>query len=89
MSRPEALSVGDVVCAFEARSVHLLDCIDMPGVCVIQPGCRLRTVLMEAEKRQLEYLESVSIAELLPPSGALVELKGLSGGEVPVLVPEA
>lgn len=36
------------------------------GVCVIQPGCTLRGVLREGERRQFEYLDSVSLQELLP-----------------------
>src|SRR3954462_10848445 len=49
------VTVGGVVRDFEGRNVHLLECIDTPGVCVIQPGCALRHVLAEAERRQLAY----------------------------------
>src|SRR3954452_14316078 len=45
---PGAITVGRVILDFEAN-MHLLDCVSMPGVCVIQPGCTLRGVLAEAE----------------------------------------
>ena len=48
---------------------HLLECVETPGVCVIQPGCTLRRVLAEAERRQMEYLDGVTLASLLPRSG--------------------
>lgn len=70
-----AISVGDVIRDFEGRNVHLLDCVETPGVCVIQPGCGLRTALAEAERRQMEYLDGVTLESLLPVGGGLVALK--------------
>lgn len=70
----EEVTVGGVVRDFEGRGVHLLECLDTPGVCVIQPGCTLRTVLAEAERRQLEYLDGVTLGALLPATGGLVSL---------------
>jgi Rrf2 family nitric oxide-sensitive transcriptional repressor len=46
--------------------MHLLDCVATPGQCVIQTGCILRGVLAEAERRQMEYLDSVTLEALLP-----------------------
>jgi Rrf2 family transcriptional regulator, nitric oxide-sensitive transcriptional repressor len=69
-----AITVGAVVRAFEGRNVHLLDCVDTPGVCVIQPGCRLRGVLARAEQLQMEYLDGVTLADLVPPGSDLVSL---------------
>lgn len=71
------ISVGEVVRDFEGRNVHLLDCVDTPGTCVIQPGCALRGVLAEAERRQMDYLEGVSVASLVPAKGGLVTLMAL------------
>lgn len=72
LARPvETITVGELVRAFEGN-MHLLECVSTPGVCVIQPGCRLRGVFAEAERRQMEYLDQVSIASLLPPEGDLV-----------------
>ena len=56
----------------------MLECIDTPGVCVIQPACKLRKVLAEAERRQMEYLDGVTVANLLPATtGALIGLAAL------------
>lgn len=68
------VTVGGVVRDFEGRNVHLLECVDTPGSCVIQPGCALRGVLVEAERRQLEYLDGVTLKALLPATGDLVTL---------------
>lgn len=64
------VKVGAVIRAFEG-STHLLDCIETPGVCVIQPSCRLRGVLAEGERRMFGYFDGVTLAELVPPSGRL------------------
>ena len=48
---PADIAVGDVVERFEG-SLHLLDCVAVDNVCRIQPGCRLRHVLAEAERIQ-------------------------------------
>jgi Rrf2 family nitric oxide-sensitive transcriptional repressor len=69
---PERISVGEVVRDFEERNIHLLECVDTPRVCVIQPGCTLRGVLAEAERRQMEYLDGVTLQSLLPAKGDLV-----------------
>jgi Rrf2 family nitric oxide-sensitive transcriptional repressor len=72
LNRPLAeLSVGAIVRHFEGRNVHLLECVDTPGVCVLQPGCSLMKVLREAERRQMEYLDSVTLADLVPRRGGL------------------
>ena len=75
--KPSEISVGAVVRAFEGREVHLLECIETPGVCVIQPGCKLRGVLAEAERRQMEYLDGVTLANILPETTTLGVSLGL------------
>jgi Rrf2 family nitric oxide-sensitive transcriptional repressor len=70
----ETLTVGQVVRAFET-STHLLECVGTADVCVIQPGCRLRGVMAEAEQRMLEYLDTVRLGDLLPSAGSLTEWK--------------
>jgi Rrf2 family nitric oxide-sensitive transcriptional repressor len=47
-------------------NMHLLDCVGLPGRCVIQPGCTLRGVLAEAERIQMEYLNGITIESLIP-----------------------
>jgi Rrf2 family transcriptional regulator, nitric oxide-sensitive transcriptional repressor len=59
------ITVGRVILDFEGNT-HLLDCVGSPGVCVIQPGCTLRGVLAEAERVQMDYLNSVTLESLLP-----------------------
>jgi Rrf2 family transcriptional regulator, nitric oxide-sensitive transcriptional repressor len=63
---PGAITVGRVILDFEGN-LHLLDCVAAPGLlCVIQPGCTLRGVLTEAERLQMDYLNSVTLEALLP-----------------------
>lgn len=67
------ISVGEVVSAMEGNT-HLLECIATAGVCVIQPACKLRHVLREAERVQMDYLNAVQLSEIVIPGGQLVEL---------------
>ncbi len=62
---PAAIVVGRVVLEFEGN-MHLLDCVGAPDQCVIQPGCTLRGVLAEAERLQMDYLNSITLEALLP-----------------------
>ena len=62
---PGSITVGRVILDFEGNT-HLLDCVGSPGVCVIQPGCTLRGVLAEAERLQMDYLNSITLESLLP-----------------------
>ena len=62
---PEDISLGEVVERFEGN-LHLLDCIDQEDVCVIQSFCKLKGVLAEAERIQLDYLNSVTLADVAP-----------------------
>jgi Rrf2 family transcriptional regulator, nitric oxide-sensitive transcriptional repressor len=62
---PAEITVGQVVLDFEGN-MHLLDCAAAPVSCVIQPGCILRGVLAEAERRQMDYLNSITLESLLP-----------------------
>ncbi len=66
LARPVGeITVGRVVLDFEGNA-HLLECVGTPGVCAIQPGCTLRAVLAEAERLQMDYLNSVTLEGLLP-----------------------
>ena len=69
---PGRVTVGEVLRAFEGQNLHLLECLGTPGVCVIQPGCTLRRALAEAARRQMEYLDGVTLGSLLPASRDLV-----------------
>src|SRR6056297_3032474 len=70
---PEQITVGEVVTAFEG-GMHLLDCTGMDGVCVIEGFCKLKTVLSEAERLQLDYLHSVTLADVLPTKRQLAKV---------------
>jgi Rrf2 family nitric oxide-sensitive transcriptional repressor len=59
------ISVGEVILAFEGN-MHLLECVGTADVCAIQRFCPLLGVLAEAERRQVDYLNSVTLADVLP-----------------------
>lgn len=64
------ISVGEVVTAFEGN-MHLLECVGIEGVCVIEGFCKLKRVLSEAERIQVEYLNGVSLSDVIPTSRQL------------------
>jgi Rrf2 family nitric oxide-sensitive transcriptional repressor len=65
LARPAgSITIGAVIRAFEGTT-RMLECVDTPGVCVIQPGCGLRLALAEAERRQMDYLDGISIGSLV------------------------
>ena len=71
---PKNISVGEVISDFEG-STHLLDCVVAERkICAIQPGCKLRGVLATAEKIQLDYLNSVSLRDVVRPGHDLISL---------------
>jgi Rrf2 family transcriptional regulator, nitric oxide-sensitive transcriptional repressor len=66
LARPAAeIPLGDVILAFEGN-LHLLECVGTADVCAIQRFCPLLGVLAEAERLQVEYLNSVTLADVLP-----------------------
>lgn len=71
---PDKIRLGDVIAAFEGR-LKLLDCVDTEGVCAIESFCRLKTVLSYAEKIQTDYLNSVTLADVLPGDRQMHELR--------------
>jgi Rrf2 family nitric oxide-sensitive transcriptional repressor len=77
--RPEEIRVGQVILDCEGN-MHLLDCVGIENVCVIQPGCKLKTVLAKAERIQMEYLQSVKLSDLLTPGVTLLQIRD-SGGK--------
>jgi Rrf2 family nitric oxide-sensitive transcriptional repressor len=71
--RPESITVGEVIAEFEGN-MHLLECVATENVCVIQSGCKLKHVLARAEQIQMDYLASVTLAEILIDHPAVVPL---------------
>lgn len=41
-------------------------CVGIEDVCVIQPFCKLKGVLAEAERVQRDYLNSVTLRDVTP-----------------------
>lgn len=78
LGRPAgSISVGAVVREFEG-STRMLECVDTPGVCVVQPGCALRGVLAEAERRQMDYLDGVTLGSLAAGTPELLSIGGIA-----------
>lgn len=74
LARPaQSISLADVIERFEG-GMHLLDCVRIDDVCVIQPGCRLRTILAEAEQVQLDYLRRFTLADIVDAGADLIQL---------------
>lgn len=63
--KPEDVRLGEVVEAFEGN-MHLLDCVATDDICAIQSFCKLKGALAEAERVQLDYLNSVTLADVAP-----------------------
>jgi Rrf2 family nitric oxide-sensitive transcriptional repressor len=63
--KPEEIRLGEVVLEME-RNMHLLECVSVENVCVIQPFCKLKSALAEAERVQMDYLNNVTLKDVLP-----------------------
>ena len=59
------IRLGEVIEAFEGN-MHLLDCVHIEDVCVIQPFCKLKNILATAERIQMEYLNSLTLLDVIP-----------------------
>ncbi|RMD82323.1 MAG: Rrf2 family transcriptional regulator [Candidatus Dadabacteria bacterium] len=70
---PDAIVIGDVVSSFEGP-MHLLDCVAMDDVCAIERFCKLKGVLAEAERLQTEYLNGITLADVLPTKRQLAKV---------------
>lgn len=62
---PEDISVGEIVNAVEG-DMHLLDCVVLEKVCVIERSCKLKQVMAKAEQIQRDYFNSVRLTDVLP-----------------------
>ena len=61
---PASLRIDEVVAAFESRA-GVLECIERPSVCVLEPGCDLRRLLMDAETAFYDVLAGRTVADLV------------------------
>ena len=71
--RPEEIRVGQVILDCEGN-MRLLECTGVLNVCVIQPGCKLKAVLAEAERIQIDYLQSVRLSDIVLPAKKLLQI---------------
>lgn len=71
--QPEELRLGDFIEALEGN-MHLLECIKSEQVCAIESFCKLKGVLAEAERVQIEYLNSVTLRDVTPTGRQLNRL---------------
>ena len=78
--KPEEIRSGQVILDCEGN-MHLLDCVGIENVCVIQPGCKLKTVLANAERIQMDYLQSVKLSDLLTPGVTLLQIRDAGVGD--------
>lgn len=53
--------------------MHLLECVAQDNVCAIETFCKLKQVLREAERLQTEYLDSVTLADVVPRKRRLMD----------------
>lgn len=64
LARPaEEINVREVVERIEGQNC-VLECVRRPETCPLEPGCRLRRLLMRAEEAFYETLAGTTIAEL-------------------------
>lgn len=63
--QPADIRLGELIEAFEGN-MHLLECVATDDVCAIQSFCKLKGVLAEAEQVQLDYLNTVTLADVAP-----------------------
>ena len=70
---PDEITVGEVIVAFEGP-MHLLDCVGMDKVCVIESFCKLKKRLAEAERIQMEYLQSITLTDIIPTKRQLTQI---------------
>ena len=61
---PSEIDVGEVLSDLEGRR-RVLPCVDDPTACVLEPGCRLRVRLMQAEQAFYDSLAGLSVADLV------------------------
>lgn len=77
---PDEIRLGRVVRQMEP-SLGLVDCLrsEKPGVCAIEPACKLRGVLRRASEGFLIGLDQYTLASLLVPRAELGRLLRIVG----------
>lgn len=62
----DEITVREVIESFEGQN-RVLDCVETPEVCPLEPGCRLRKLLIRAEKAFYDTLDGITIADMCDP----------------------
>lgn len=78
--KAEGIRLGELIETLEGN-MHLLECVSSENVCAIQPFCKLKGVLAEAERLQLEYLNSMTLRDIVPTRRQLGSLALTKVGE--------
>jgi len=66
LARPaNGITIGEIIDCVEGQS-HMLDCMSMSNVCVIEQFCNLKSILFKAEQIQSDYLRSKTIEDVVP-----------------------
>lgn len=60
---PASIDIGEVIASLEGHGV--LECVENPEACILEPGCRLRRKLMTAERAFYDSLRGTSLADLV------------------------
>jgi Rrf2 family nitric oxide-sensitive transcriptional repressor len=69
----DCIRLGDVVLAFEGN-LHLLECVGVDNVCAIEDFCSLKSVLRKAEQLQIDYLNSLTLQDVVPSKRRLQQV---------------
>lgn len=71
----DQISVRSVIELMEGKT-RVLECVESPEVCPLEPGCTLRKLLINAEAAFYNTLDNVSVADLIKGrrKGGLVNL---------------
>ncbi len=72
--QPKEITVGEVIATMEA-DMHLLSCVGDDDSCAIHSFCKLKGVLAEAERVQREYLDGITLADVVPTRRQLDRVK--------------
>ena len=66
---PAQIRIRDVVEQFEGRD-GVLACVSNPAACVLEPGCALRHMLIDAEQAFYDALGETTVADVIRPNTA-------------------
>jgi len=69
---PFGINIGELLRLAEGGG--LLDCLDGPSQCCIQPACKLVGILREAQDALFAVLDNYTLADLLQPQAPLTQI---------------